>query len=160
MRLGTIITILSGAISVSPAPSFPSTIKVSNVSSQGEHTTANMPFQPPNKALGGLICEQIDHRGWANRYRIDDGIAYLHDRGTGLCGVGPGPRACRRVSCSYYSAIWACNDEPVQVAIPWALLSQYAQYIQSNCYNDTNIVAGQIFDDGQNYNVVIGADDC
>ena len=77
------------------------------------------------------------------REHIDEGIAYLRGRDADLCGVGPGPRACRRVSCSYNSAIWACNDEPVELAIPWALLAQYAQHVQSSCYVDTLIVAGE-----------------
>lgn len=47
----------------------------------------------------------------ANPKRILEGIAYLNslpggDRPTN----GPGPGACGRVSCSYNSAIWWCND--------------------------------------------------
>jgi hypothetical protein len=45
----------------------------------------------------------------ASRETIAEGIAYL--RGvSGQPSAGPGPGACARVSCSYASDIWWCND--------------------------------------------------
>ncbi len=45
----------------------------------------------------------------ANTRRIRDGIYYLSGIG-GTATNGPGPGNCARVSCSYNSAIWWCND--------------------------------------------------
>ena len=40
---------------------------------------------------------------------IKDGVEYLR-RISGKPGQGPGPSSCGRVSCSWDSAIWWCND--------------------------------------------------
>lgn len=40
---------------------------------------------------------------------INNGISYLF-KVVGSPSEGPGPGACARVSCSYKSAIWWCND--------------------------------------------------
>ena len=52
------------------------------------------------------ICDNFPQ---CSRGRIGEGIDYL--RGVaGRPGNGPGPGNCGRVSCSYNSAIWWCND--------------------------------------------------
>jgi hypothetical protein len=48
----------------------------------------------------------------ANIRRIKDGINYLNNI-TGQPRNGPGPNNCGRVSCSYNSSIWWCNDASV-----------------------------------------------
>lgn len=45
----------------------------------------------------------------ASTERIEDGISYLN-RIAGRPKNGPGPNSCGRVSCSYNSSIWWCND--------------------------------------------------
>lgn len=45
----------------------------------------------------------------ANTKRIKDGIKYLNSI-AGQPKNGPGPNNCGRVSCSYNSSIWWCND--------------------------------------------------
>ncbi|KAK3321678.1 hypothetical protein B0H66DRAFT_178914 [Apodospora peruviana] len=59
----------------------------------------------------GVSCGPNGHREWDRCYPkpIADGIKYL--RGVpGSPANGPGPGACGRVSCSWKSAIWWCND--------------------------------------------------
>jgi hypothetical protein len=54
---------------------------------------------------------------------ISNGIKYLR----GLSGhprAGPGPGNCARVSCSYQSGIWWCND----VSLIWRIKKLYAQH--------------------------------
>lgn len=46
---------------------------------------------------------------------IEEGIDYLR-RVRGLPSLGPGPGNCARVSCSYLSAIWWCNDVSNQLS--------------------------------------------
>lgn len=51
----------------------------------------------------------------ANTSQIEEGIKYLN----GIAGQpknGPGPNNCGRVSCSYNSSIWWCND----VSVPFS----------------------------------------
>lgn len=39
----------------------------------------------------------------------DEGLEYLYDH-LGVPHMGPGPGACSRVSCSYGTGMWMCND--------------------------------------------------
>jgi hypothetical protein len=58
----------------------------------------------------GLLCGiRISEWGYASWEAIGDGIKYL-DRVPGTPTNRPGPGNCGRVSCSYESAIWWCND--------------------------------------------------
>jgi len=54
--------------------------------------------------------------GLAKFSAIRDGVDYLN----GLSGephLGPGPASCSRVSCSYQSAIWWCNDVRINLSV-------------------------------------------
>ena len=109
--------------------------------------------------------------------RIREGIAYLRRVG-GLPSRGPGPGNCARVSCSWSSAIWWCND------VSWFSISEILSYINKiskdpvgktlqggfgdiadgaaflvdNCeWNQAPIVAGQAFAT-TNWNVVVRYD--
>lgn len=53
-----------------------------------------------------IFCDRYDY---ASSSRIEEGISYLR-RVPGQPHNGPGPGKCSRVSCSYDSAIWWCND--------------------------------------------------
>ncbi|KAK4205442.1 hypothetical protein QBC40DRAFT_344618 [Triangularia verruculosa] len=63
----------------------------------------------------------------ANFFAIKWGIHYL--RGIdGNAKGGPGPRNCSRVSCSWNSAIYWCNDE-----VSWGLIADLADGVVDNC---------------------------
>ncbi|KAK3988490.1 hypothetical protein QBC44DRAFT_397908 [Cladorrhinum sp. PSN332] len=68
----------------------------------------------------------------ARQDRIREGISYLR----GLSGQavnGPGPRNCSRVSCSWNSGIWYCNNNSFNKAMPWFHIANAAQVLVDQC---------------------------
>jgi hypothetical protein len=59
----------------------------------------------------GGWCYPVPGQNWDAAYAntVQDGIDFLQSNGL-ICDVGPGPGNCVRVSCSYNSAIYLCND--------------------------------------------------
>ena len=49
-----------------------------------------------------------------------EGIDYLHRHG-GVPHMGPGPGACSRVSCSWKTGIWMCNDASYTLELDWSI---------------------------------------
>ena len=70
----------------------------------------NLKFKLRASAGGknGLLCCPIAGWDWGEAYTddIENGIKYLNGKGT----IQIGPRSCSRISCSYNSAIFFCND--------------------------------------------------
>ncbi|KAI1502665.1 hypothetical protein F5X99DRAFT_407741 [Biscogniauxia marginata] len=79
----------------------------------------------------------------------------------GICGVGPGPRVCARISCEYDGAIWLCNDNTWPIAPQCGYLATYADDIVNTCGMGESFgeVQGQEFDT-DNYNVAVGHAQC
>ncbi|KAI1803054.1 hypothetical protein F4811DRAFT_572357 [Daldinia bambusicola] len=104
-----------------------------------------------------LTCDP-NNIWWAQVFRIEEGIEYLKNI-KGICRVGPGPRVCTRISCSYKSAISWCNDNDHDITIDCALWSLYAQDILDACqtHDASNRVRGQQFND-ENWNILVGFD--
>ncbi|KAJ3548812.1 hypothetical protein NM208_g817 [Fusarium decemcellulare] len=103
----------------------------------------------------GFLCD-VGGSGAAREKAIEEGIKYLRgELGNAPCGLDSGPRVCTRVSCSYDSAIWLCNDNngPLQVAC--GQIGDLAQRILSGCPNPQ----GQFFTNA-NWNVIIGKEGC
>lgn len=50
---------------------------------------------------------------------LGEGISYLKKKSNGkaICNVGAGPANCVRISCSYDTGIYICNDVSVLVEI-------------------------------------------
>ncbi|KUI54747.1 hypothetical protein VP1G_02007 [Cytospora mali] len=99
----------------------------------------------------------------AYEYFIAEGIAYLSDL-PGKPSNGPGPGECGRVSCSWSSAIWWCNDNDHKYTLDsfWEI-AQAASDIDSDChYVDpwslTIYTSGQNFFT-ENWNVIVRYDD-
>jgi hypothetical protein len=67
----------------------------------------------------GLFCIPVSGWGWvmADSGRISGGVNYLQGIQAN-CNIGAGPGACSRVSCSYDSAIYYCNDVSYSLLIP------------------------------------------
>lgn len=104
------------------------------------------------------ISHQCNVAAGASYRRIQEGIAYLNALGAGLCGLGPKP-ACTRVSCSYDSAIYYCNDNSVRIGVACNYLGYgMAQRILDDCATcgGNCLVSGQIWDQ-DNYNVIVSA---
>jgi hypothetical protein len=108
--------------------------------------------------------------GWgpAGTTTIQQGMAYL--RGLGNRGCRVGGRSCTRISCSYRSAIWLCNDNDWEIAPACNYLLEYAGNIIGKCKRTnyfscrtcpfgvwTDHVTGQQFDTDR-YNIIVRED--
>ncbi|KAH8879273.1 hypothetical protein GQ53DRAFT_854953 [Thozetella sp. PMI_491] len=131
-----------------------------NLSESGlPHKRLSVPFT-------GILCNiRISEWYVARRSAIRDGVAYLNSI-SGTPTNGPGPGNCGRVSCSYQSAIWWCNDETVSLSLPgFASIAAGAQAILDNCPDWANlqggVLNGQVFAQFlQNWNVIIDSASC
>ncbi|KAI0526015.1 hypothetical protein F5B22DRAFT_642172 [Xylaria bambusicola] len=120
-------------------------------------------IEPANSRVeGDIICDISWKPSFASVFHIRQGISYLH-KIHGDCVNGPGPGNCSRVSCSYNSGIWFCNDNPQPMSVPCSTFGDRAWDIIEKCYaygdfpNDS--VHGQVFDkDG--WNVIVAGADC
>ncbi|KAM7211086.1 hypothetical protein V8F06_013527 [Rhypophila decipiens] len=98
----------------------------------------------------------------ASVVRIRQGINYL--RGVpGKPANSPGPGSCGRVSCSFTSAIWWCNDNTfVKTLDSFGQIGDCAEQISSTCtanqHPPSNQISGQNFMDG-NWNCIVRRDD-
>ncbi|KAI0108819.1 hypothetical protein F4776DRAFT_675034 [Hypoxylon sp. NC0597] len=110
------------------------------------------------RALDHLSCDP-NNIWWAQAFRIQEGIDYLRGK-TGTCYMEAGPRVCARISCSYKSAIWWCNDNDYPIQEDCSVWSDYAQDILDNCQtNDASSrVRGQEFSI-KDWNIMVGFDD-
>ncbi|KAH6664639.1 hypothetical protein B0J14DRAFT_661226 [Halenospora varia] len=94
---------------------FTGTIHGIKYSSNGtvEQIYAQFKAEHPEVAERPHCCREPGGPGWgwypAQTYYIDDGINYL-SHFHGRCDIGPGPGNCGRISCSYSSGIYLCND--------------------------------------------------
>ncbi|KAI0123741.1 hypothetical protein BJ170DRAFT_712920 [Xylariales sp. AK1849] len=111
-----------------------------------------------------FICN-VGGQGYAGEPYILEGVEYLQNI-PGGCHQEPGPQVCSRVSCSYNAAIWCCNDNDHDIWVPCHTLGDYAFEIRQKCmtmvHQDADsrwTVQGQWFD-SENWNVIVGRDDC
>ncbi|KAK4179556.1 hypothetical protein QBC36DRAFT_179820 [Triangularia setosa] len=134
----------------------------------------NATFQahlPPPPTIGGFnsisaaaledpesyICK-VNQWKEAGQLSIVWGIEYLRGL-TGSAKNGPGPGECGRVSCSWGSAIWWCNDNDTEKEVEWSQIADGAVYISQKCSRDSQYVKGQAFYKDR-WNVIIRGDDC
>ncbi|RYP73364.1 hypothetical protein DL769_004237 [Monosporascus sp. CRB-8-3] len=98
--------------------------------------------------------------GWADKEAIVEAITYLRDL-TGACYSYPGPGFCGRISCSYNSAVWWCNDKPEVVNYPCSSFADFVQMITNECSDQwEKQIQGQVFSEDGSYNVMVGRDWC
>ncbi|TQB74602.1 hypothetical protein MPDQ_004451 [Monascus purpureus] len=77
----------------------------------------------------------------ANYGRIEEGMAYLEKfgNGAGVCNAGEGPKNCVRISCSWNSGIFLCNDSPHRVdRLCRDILYGYIWPIHNRCTNENH----------------------
>jgi hypothetical protein len=80
----------------------------------------------------------------------------------GDCSNQAGPGNCGRISCSWNSGIWWCNDNLVTYTRPCSYFADYVDILNMQCRWDLNhgsgdklyMISGQIFD-SDNFNVII-----
>ncbi|KAH9210962.1 hypothetical protein DL95DRAFT_525977 [Leptodontidium sp. 2 PMI_412] len=97
----------------------------------------------------------------ADSEAISNGIGYLRRIG-GTCGVGV--RTCARVSCSWDSAIFICNDNPRHIDIASNQIATYTQDLVNACDHYVSqyrghAFGGRIFDNG-GWQVVVLREKC
>ncbi|PSR82213.1 hypothetical protein BD289DRAFT_371632, partial [Coniella lustricola] len=97
----------------------------------------------------------------ANVHRLYQGIAYLNGI-PGFPSNGPGPGTCGRVSCSYSSAIYWCNDnKETKVLDGFHDIGDGVLLIIDQCMAASDHVLAdgqQFFQDG--WNVIARYDSC
>lgn len=122
-----------------------------------DHNTTDLSF--PDKVVDHVSCD-IPQFWYAEKYWADKGIDYLKGK-TGQCHIDAGPKVCSRISCSYDSAIFWCNDNDTPLSIDCSLWSQYAQDIIDTCLADDSSeqVRGQQFS-SNNWNIIVGYSQC
>ncbi|KAI1116482.1 hypothetical protein F5Y14DRAFT_448998 [Nemania sp. NC0429] len=95
----------------------------------------------------------------ASKKRILEGYKHL----AGILGKpknGPGPGNCGRVSCSYNSAIWWCNDNTFSKTLnSWYTIAESALIITNDCASGADKVSGQRFH-ADKWNVIVRGDSC
>ncbi|KAL4733705.1 hypothetical protein BDV11DRAFT_175437 [Aspergillus similis] len=103
-----------------------------------------------------VTCNNYDE---AITRRIREGITYL--RGvSGRPTNGPGPGNCGRVSCSYNSAIWWCNDNTSAKTLPgFNNIADGAQVVINHCAPTDVYVAGEE-DHNDNWRAVVRRSPC
>ncbi|KAI9036071.1 uncharacterized protein KD926_002447 [Aspergillus affinis] len=95
----------------------------------------------------------------AIRRRIEEGIAHLH-RVKGKPRNGPGPGNCGRVSCSYRSAIWWCNDNTAPKTLPgFYNIAQGAQVVINQC-NPTGVYVSGEENHADKWRALVRGSDC
>ncbi|KAK1778755.1 hypothetical protein QBC45DRAFT_413289 [Copromyces sp. CBS 386.78] len=99
-------------------------------------------------------------RMWADLSAIQDGQGYLN-------GLGGKPKikagTCSRVSCSYWSAIWVCNDNNKDIELQsFRSITQAAAFLSGACFKyvgDRNRIGGQVYF-GEKFSVAITVNKC
>ncbi|RYP04421.1 hypothetical protein DL765_010197 [Monosporascus sp. GIB2] len=70
--------------------------------------------------------------GWADKEAIVEAITHLRGL-TSACYALPGPGFCGRISCSYNSPVWWCNDKPKIVDYSCSFFADFVQTITNEC---------------------------
>ncbi|KAI1759099.1 hypothetical protein GGR53DRAFT_471679 [Hypoxylon sp. FL1150] len=111
----------------------------------------------PDKIVDHLSC-YLPQFYFARKYYVDQGIEYLKGI-TGRCHIDA--KVCSRISCSYDSGIFFCNDNDKPLQVNCGRWPQYAQDIVNKCTTDdpSEHVKGQQFSD-DNWNVIVGYSKC
>ncbi|KAH8668937.1 hypothetical protein BX600DRAFT_496930 [Xylariales sp. PMI_506] len=118
-----------------------------------------MPMNPKinthleKRVEGDFYCN-VGGVTYATTDPLEEGIQYLHGI-PGDCHLGPGPALCSRVSCSYDTAIFYCNDNSYDIYVPCSTLGDRASDIWLACFQAPYFVRGQVFDT-DNWNVAVG----
>ncbi|KAI0157474.1 hypothetical protein GGR57DRAFT_511048 [Xylariaceae sp. FL1272] len=110
----------------------------------------------------GTECKK-GRGGPADDQRILQGISYLSKLKT-TCKNGAGPGNCGRISCSWNSAIYWCNDKTTDSEVyDCSMFASYAQHVYDSCEyklgKNNRLVWGQTLDTDA-FRVLVGGDSC
>ncbi|PNY24504.1 Uncharacterized protein TCAP_05560 [Tolypocladium capitatum] len=107
-----------------------------------------------------VICSRAIF-GHLNYGAYKDSLTYL-GKHPGRPHMPPGPRACSRVSCSYNTGVYICNDTPTdKYLISWGSVVDGLQYIWAKCVAGilVDMQGGQVFH-STNWNVILRETNC
>ncbi|KAI2631565.1 hypothetical protein GGS26DRAFT_598636 [Hypomontagnella submonticulosa] len=129
---------------------------------------ANPDFVWPDVSTANSTSDMMKKKAWitcdpnnvrhAKSYRIREGIDYLRGK-SGQCHMQAGPGVCSRISCSYDSGIFWCNDNKHDVTTDCSDWANYAQDILDKCETNDGQIRGQEFS-SENWNILIGRGNC
>ncbi|KAF4615549.1 hypothetical protein G7Y89_g15311 [Cudoniella acicularis] len=119
---------------------------------------------PKPKTITDLFCIPIAGQDWtkARTQYINDGIDYLNTVDA-FCNCGG--QSCVRISCSWNSAIYLCNDNDDEIWNACDYMATFAQDIVDQCTTTypppvwTTRSGGQEFD-SNNFNIIVRDDSC
>ncbi|CZT41084.1 uncharacterized protein RSE6_00769 [Rhynchosporium secalis] len=131
-----------------------------------ELTSSNITARSGDRACGEKKdCPLCLKWGWAFVQRIQQGISFLN-KVTATCNTDG--KTCVRISCSWHSAIYLCNDMEEHIELPCNWISTFAQDIidDRKCRDDTPEIdayrraVGQQWAKTKPYNSYIGQASC
>ncbi|KAK0119329.1 hypothetical protein ONS95_008171 [Cadophora gregata] len=132
------------------------------LSELGAHDVAEV-HSRDTSYITDVNCIPVNGQNWnrANQGAIREGIAYLR-RGSMACWINP--HSCSRISCSWDSAIYLCNNNNYRFGHPCFQIADYAQAILDKCQYKKNLwadkeVGGQAWDI-LNWNVPVYKEHC
>jgi hypothetical protein len=111
------------------------------------------------------LCAPVAGQDWTAAFmsHIDAGIFYLNNLHTRL---GVSAKSCARISCSYDSTIYLCNDNGGYIEPASTYIASYAQDLVNLCTTGSftkfpayRKTGGQEFDSDR-YNVIVKKDSC
>ncbi|KAK7917539.1 hypothetical protein PG985_011147 [Apiospora marii] len=121
----------------------------------------------PIKGHGDAICPTTNDHGAWKKY-IKDGVNFLRNF-KGVCASAPLTTAvdCTRVSCSWASGIYLCNDSAGKWAMPpCSTIADYAEQIMNKCdwsvpdlLTSDKMCQGELWDD-DDWHVYVGHAHC
>ncbi|KAK0666740.1 hypothetical protein QBC41DRAFT_304977 [Cercophora samala] len=106
-------------------------------------------------------CKFNSGKGKADCSAIRDGAGYLARIPDNSAPPRNSPKSCGRVSCSWDSAIWWCNDNHFEKEVTWDAIAKIAWDLQAQCASEpfyTHVSARQFMEG--NWNVYVTGDFC
>ncbi|KAJ1337333.1 hypothetical protein MN608_00185 [Microdochium nivale] len=127
--------VLSTALALA-APTPPSSEPLGQITVPLLPHPASDAITTPNPAARSPLTHWLVYCNTMNagdRQYAQDGVSHL----SGLKGaptIGPGPKNCQRVSCSWGTAIYWCNESRAIITVPsWDVIAKSAQAIVDQC---------------------------
>ncbi|KAF9880226.1 hypothetical protein CkaCkLH20_02180 [Colletotrichum karsti] len=128
------------------------------------------------RSPSNIICDVGGRGPMVQEASMQRETDYLRRIANSQCGVAAGPRVCARVSCSSGDGIWLCNDTTSHLSRRCGIIPDYVWRIFGRCKSWVSsgvcpirgcqypepgwyYARGQQFDT-ENFNVIIGKDNC
>ncbi|KAL4887678.1 hypothetical protein BJY04DRAFT_212707 [Aspergillus karnatakaensis] len=123
-----------------------------------EITTTDSSVSARQNPTDTLFCNNLRPQGWDNP--LGKGAEYLKKL-KGKPHLRAGPHVCKKVSCSWDTAIWWCNDNNHAKTLPsFRNIGDGATVIRDRCYRKTSRrISGELHHQDK-WSVKVFGDDC